>query len=41
MQQEFESGEIAPGLRAAAEALSQADHVAILFPLWLGTILLC
>jgi putative NADPH-quinone reductase len=36
-QQEFESGEIAPGLRAAAEALGQADHIAIFFPLWLGT----
>jgi len=35
MQQELESGEIAPG------ALSQANHVATSFPLWLGTILLC
>src|SRR3954471_6824500 len=36
-QADFESGEIAPGLRAAAEALAQADHIAIFFPLWLGT----
>jgi putative NADPH-quinone reductase len=35
-QADFESGEITPGLRAAADALAQADHIAIFFPLWLG-----
>jgi putative NADPH-quinone reductase len=36
-QQEFESGEVLPALREAAEAMRGADHLAIFFPLWLGT----
>jgi putative NADPH-quinone reductase len=36
-QSDFESGEVTPGLRAAADALKEADHIAVFFPLWLGT----
>lgn len=36
-QQEFEHGAVPEGLTAAAEALLAADHVVLVFPLWLGT----
>jgi putative NADPH-quinone reductase len=35
-QQEFEHGEVPPSLTAARDAVRDADHYAILFPLWLG-----
>lgn len=34
---EFESGNIPEPIRRAQEALAWADHVVILFPLWLGS----
>lgn len=34
---EFETGEIPAGLLAARDAVVAADHLVIIFPLWLGT----
>ncbi len=36
-QSEFESGVVPEELRAASKALASAGHVALVFPLWLGT----
>ena len=36
-QEDFESGSPAEPIRGCQEALSWADHVVILFPLWLGS----
>lgn len=36
-QVEFEKGDIPASLSAAGEAVRHADHVVIVFPLWLGT----
>ncbi len=36
-QEDFESGHIPPGLDAAAADIAWADHLVIVFPLWLGT----
>lgn len=36
-QAEFETGEIPAGLAAARDAVLAADHVLVVFPLWLGT----
>jgi putative NADPH-quinone reductase len=36
-QQEFEKGAVPPALVAASEAIAAADHLVIVFPLWLGT----
>lgn len=33
---EWEHGSVPPGLAAAQAALGQADHLVLLFPLWLG-----
>ena len=36
-KEEFEKGEPAPAIRQAQEAIRWADHVVILYPLWLGS----
>ena len=36
-QQEFEHGDVPASLQAAAEDIKWADHIVLLFPLWLGT----
>jgi putative NADPH-quinone reductase len=36
-QQAFEHGEVPDVLRPASEAVRSADHLVIIFPLWLGT----
>ena len=36
-QQEFESGTLAPGLVPARDAIVSAQHIVLVFPLWLGT----
>jgi len=36
-QQEFQHGKVPDSLAAAAAALTAADHVVLVFPLWLGT----
>jgi putative NADPH-quinone reductase len=36
-QQEFESRQLPPSLTEAAANLAWADHIVIVFPLWLGT----
>lgn len=36
-QADFEHGKPPPGVRAAQETLTAADHWVIVFPLWLGT----
>lgn len=36
-QAEFEAGPLPPSLAGAAEAVSWASHIVIVFPLWLGT----
>lgn len=35
--QEFENGELPPSLAPARDAVIAADHLVIVFPLWLGT----
>lgn len=35
---EFEQGPVPPGLMDAQQALAWAEHVVVLFPLWLGTL---
>lgn len=35
---DFERGEAPAGLRASQEALRAADHLVLVFPLWLGTL---
>lgn len=34
---EFTKGEIPPGLQEAAKLIREADHLCLVFPLWLGT----
>lgn len=36
-QVEFEHGGVPEGLKPAAEAIRQAEHIMLIFPLWLGT----
>lgn len=36
-QEEFEHGPVPESLRPAAEAIRTADHILLVFPLWLGT----
>lgn len=36
-QRTFETGELPPALAAAKDAIVAADHVVLVFPLWLGT----
>ena len=36
-QQDYEHGETPEALRPAAETLLASDHIALFFPLWLGT----
>lgn len=36
-QDEFEHGPVPQSLRPAAEAIRAADHILLVFPLWLGT----
>jgi len=36
-QAEFEHGEVPPALRQAEADIRQADHIVLVFPLWLGT----
>jgi putative NADPH-quinone reductase len=36
-QQEFESGVVPPSLVPARDALVSAEHIVLVFPLWLGT----
>lgn len=36
-QDEFERSPVPDGLRPAAEAIAAADHLVLVFPLWLGT----
>lgn len=36
-QQEFESGVVPPSLVPARDALVSAEHIVLIFPLWLGT----
>jgi putative NADPH-quinone reductase len=36
-QSEFQSGPLPAGLEAAKDAVLSADHIVIVFPLWLGT----
>jgi putative NADPH-quinone reductase len=36
-QAEFEHGEVPPALRQAQSDIRQADHIVLIFPLWLGT----
>ena len=35
--EEFQHGSIPPGLAGAAKAITDAEHVVFVFPLWLGT----
>lgn len=35
--EEFQHGMIPPDLRDAAEAIKRAEHIVLVFPLWLGT----
>jgi putative NADPH-quinone reductase len=36
-QEEWRTGEPAPGIRQAQEAIGWADHLVIIYPLWLGS----
>lgn len=36
-QSDFESGRVPPSLEDAADALRWAEHIVLIFPLWLGT----
>lgn len=36
-RQEFESGQLPPSLIPARDAIVSADHIMLVFPLWLGT----
>jgi putative NADPH-quinone reductase len=36
-QAEFETGSLPPSLNAARDAIVSADHIVLIFPLWLGT----
>lgn len=36
-QAEYETGEVPPALAAAAAAIATAEHIVLVFPLWLGT----
>lgn len=36
-QEEFERGPLPESLKAAAEAITAAEHIVLIFPLWLGT----
>jgi putative NADPH-quinone reductase len=36
-QSDWKSGNLPPGLRDAQEAIGWADHLVILFPLWMGS----
>jgi putative NADPH-quinone reductase len=36
-QSEFESGQVPPSLEDAVDALRWAEHIVLIFPLWLGT----
>ncbi|MFT5538980.1 MAG: putative NADPH-quinone reductase [Alphaproteobacteria bacterium] len=36
-QSEFKTGEPAPDIKAAQEAIFQANHIVLIYPLWLGT----
>ena len=36
-QSEFEQGGVPDGLKAAAEAIREAEHIVLVFPIWLGT----
>lgn len=35
-QAEFEGGEVSPSIAAAQEAIRWADHLVVIYPLWLG-----
>jgi putative NADPH-quinone reductase len=37
-QEEFNSGTLPAALKPAADAIDRADHIVLLFPLWLGTV---
>ncbi len=34
---EFESGTVAPDIKSAQDAIMRADHLILLYPMWLGT----
>jgi putative NADPH-quinone reductase len=36
-QREFEGGEVAPGIQRAQQEIEWANHLLIVYPLWLGT----
>ncbi len=36
-EDEWQKGEVAPDIRTAQDKLQRADHIVILFPLWMGT----
>ena len=36
-QSDFESGQVPPSLEDAVDALRWAEHIVLIFPLWLGT----
>jgi putative NADPH-quinone reductase len=36
-KQQFETGPVPPALQAAQDAIAWADHLVVLYPLWLGT----
>ncbi|HTJ63869.1 MAG TPA: NAD(P)H-dependent oxidoreductase [Alphaproteobacteria bacterium] len=36
-EEEFETGAVPESLQAAVEAIAVADHILLIFPLWLGT----
>jgi putative NADPH-quinone reductase len=35
--EEFEHGTLAPAIKNAAQAITEAEHIVFVFPLWLGT----